>query len=108
MIEVMRHGDVVRMEARCHSCGCHFAYGELDMHGPSRMEKESLRWVKCPDCGQVLFVESPKAGREPGGPDTWQDPVTGRWHRLLVSGGTVVSVAAPTADKLEEAWKGWA
>lgn len=58
MIMVERHGDAGIERTTCWSCGCRFSFSALDVHHPPRMDgDDGMRWVKCPDCSQILMLD---------------------------------------------------
>lgn len=66
MIEIISHGNVKRIRRKCHACGCEFEFGERDLKNLSHLDNDAgMLWLRCPDCGQVLFfcmaeIESPE------------------------------------------------
>lgn len=57
MKQIIKHGNVPQKRMLCISCGCLFEYGPLDVSNTKHKEGQSfLNFVKCPDCGQILFL----------------------------------------------------
>lgn len=60
MIHVKQHGKMKNVNTRCINCGCVFEAVEIDFKGVGRLDDEigAFKYLKCPDCGQILFFKT--------------------------------------------------
>ena len=63
-IKVIKHGKVKWPQRKiCKNCGCEFEFDEKDLHIDYSLCLTSYpvqykRYVICPDCGEVIFVDT--------------------------------------------------
>ena len=58
MIKVIKHGQT-EFNATCGRCGCEFTYEYEDIHSEatrSLTNYSNTRYVKCPDCGNLIYL----------------------------------------------------
>lgn len=60
MIHVKQHGNMKNVNTRCINCGCVFEAVEIDFKTVGRLDDEigAFKYLKCPDCGQILFFKT--------------------------------------------------
>ena len=60
VIHVIQHGDKRKVNTRCINCGCVFEAVEIDFKTVGRLDDEigDFKYLKCPDCGQILFFKT--------------------------------------------------
>jgi hypothetical protein len=57
MIKVIKHGQK-EFEMTCSRCGCEFTYEFEDILQDSfSLTTTSARFVKCPDCGNICYID---------------------------------------------------
>lgn len=135
MRQILRHGTNKIETITCWACNCKFSFSELDIHYPAGCEKgDGLVWVKCPDCGQILFISTehdvndeimPLNGentklapsrssekklvkdspfKQADKPVIFQDEITGWWHLLSTGANIIITVKAITRDEVIRIW----
>lgn len=132
MRRVLIHGEVAPEQTICWSCGCAFEFCDLDVNMPSRMDgDDSIRFVKCPDCGQPLFLgpKGPEGGLTrcinggddahgvrsdnllpspfsacAGKPEVFRDEVSGVWHLLATGGDVLVTIRGSSKEDVVAKW----
>ena len=72
MKKVVVPGNVRHFNVPCFNCGALFEITEPDIQRSKAYQDCSIDYVKCPECGQILFLpEEKKTG-------AWLEPVNGK------------------------------
>ena len=64
MIKIIKHGQT-EFNCTCSRCGCEFTYEYEDIQSEATRgltNYTSVRYVKCPDCGNTCYVNNSNTG----------------------------------------------
>lgn len=135
MIRILSHGKENKdiEKTICWECGCAFEYSLLDRKWPSQYDsKDAPPMVKCPDCGQPLFISwekdkdgfqivlnGPEKGRKKpefidlmkkcpfliaNDPIVYRDEEAGKWHLLCIGDGIVITIEGESREEVIKKW----